>query len=652
MGDTQTLQPTAEAQLASPQTHMDESLLTLSQLQGDDRLLTPDGEQAMASFGEALAASVPDGESIQSHIGYYKEYGLTLDSKQEQAVMNNAEYSKYGVEGFIDRTIQRSVVNTVVREAALQRIAGGKLDDDFIKTMQEITLQNVSKLSSFLYEKNEGLHVVDQAESKANDYLQKTILHYTNHDVLDTVPETQSAYTLGRLKGLGRGLIDRAFETGSNLTEKLLPSKEALTQVGTTTGIAGSKAGKDSGSDVNQQYLFGSGSNSLHGILPEKYLLEDAKGLLLYIANRRGPFKRFRELVNRMPTRRLVSALAVSGLLFQAAQAAERSDGSIESVGESFGGYDQPVAIALEAPVNPQKDAQKLSTSTIAAREVDTSLEEQVFQTDESTDMPDISLKEVEQPVIAEAQTEPAEMTIMDRLLADSSINPAIYSGEQLGGFYNENNCISSDVYVSRRLSLTNPALLTALENTLDANGAPILTTKQRQNIDAMSSAERKELERYFNPIDYLRPARDDQTQCENEQQDPLFDKRSERTPVLGLSDYPASTLSELQPIVVWDYESAKPGDIGTSVFAGHNTTGSSPFKNLDLTEIGDTFKFQDESGNTFVWQVDYVGTFEPTAKAYDDILNYNSENSDRSFAAYTCSGDVRFWVGGYLLEQ
>jgi hypothetical protein len=232
MGELQLLQTTAESQASISQARLETSLKSLADPQRNDSLSGADGKRELGQFGELLADTTADGESIESSLDFYKSEGLVIDSAQEQTIINNAEFKKYGLDTYVDRTIQRTVINAVVREAALRRIAGGKLDDEFIDDMQSLTRQSVSGLTEFLNDKKVEYSDVGSAQQKADEYLRKTIHYYTNHDVQDLGPETQKRHTVERLRGLGRGILESVAEKGKSVVEALIPSRNALKRVG------------------------------------------------------------------------------------------------------------------------------------------------------------------------------------------------------------------------------------------------------------------------------------------------------------------------------------------------------------------------------------------------------------------------------------
>lgn len=79
------------------------------------------------------------------------------------------------------------------------------------------------------------------------------------------------------------------------------------------------------------------------------------------------------------------------------------------------------------------------------------------------------------------------------------------------------------------------------------------------------------------------------------------------------------------------------PGDVGNSVFAGHRTTFTKPFEDLDLLKKGDAIRTTVGKGDRLTYRVFQV-TVVPEAEYADFVLRQPKEKRARMITLFACT--------------
>ncbi|MGH2557506.1 MAG: class F sortase [Thermomicrobiales bacterium] len=101
--------------------------------------------------------------------------------------------------------------------------------------------------------------------------------------------------------------------------------------------------------------------------------------------------------------------------------------------------------------------------------------------------------------------------------------------------------------------------------------------------------------------------------------------------------------------VVSWYKETAKLGELGNAVMAGHLDywdVGPAVFYNIGLMEPGDQIQVTGEDGEQYVYEVDWQENYDAANAPIQDIVGPTDEES---LTLITCGGPFDYQTGQYL---
>jgi LPXTG-site transpeptidase (sortase) family protein len=101
--------------------------------------------------------------------------------------------------------------------------------------------------------------------------------------------------------------------------------------------------------------------------------------------------------------------------------------------------------------------------------------------------------------------------------------------------------------------------------------------------------------------------------------------------------------------IVSWYKETAKPGEIGNIVLAGHLDywdVGAAVFYNIGLLEPADRIEVTGEDGVIYIYEVDWRENYDAANAPIQDIVG---QTEDENLTLITCGGPFDYQTGEYL---
>ncbi|MGH2535211.1 MAG: class F sortase [Thermomicrobiales bacterium] len=101
--------------------------------------------------------------------------------------------------------------------------------------------------------------------------------------------------------------------------------------------------------------------------------------------------------------------------------------------------------------------------------------------------------------------------------------------------------------------------------------------------------------------------------------------------------------------VVSWYKETAKLGELGNAVMAGHLDywdVGPAVFYNIGLLEQGDQITVTGENGEQYVYEVDWLENYDVANAPIQDIVG---PTEDESLTLITCGGPFDYQTGEYL---
>lgn len=115
------------------------------------------------------------------------------------------------------------------------------------------------------------------------------------------------------------------------------------------------------------------------------------------------------------------------------------------------------------------------------------------------------------------------------------------------------------------------------------------------------------------------------------------------RIPTIGLEEVVRSgvSLSVIDKGVAHWAGTAEPGDIGNVVLAGHRTTYTKPFEDLDRIAVGDLVYLDDGSGFDVIYRVDRRFIVDPS----DLWITYNRDKPTLTMFACHPKGSARYRI-------
>ncbi len=104
--------------------------------------------------------------------------------------------------------------------------------------------------------------------------------------------------------------------------------------------------------------------------------------------------------------------------------------------------------------------------------------------------------------------------------------------------------------------------------------------------------------------------------------------------------------------VVSWYRQTAKPGEDGNSVMAGHVDywdVGPAVFYNLKDLSQGDEIQVMGEDGTAYTYAVDWMETYNVADLTPDDINEIVGPTEDPALTLITCGGEFNSETGEYL---